>query len=87
MYRSFLQQAPKRLTSCAWTANGACIGRRHATTPAKFNWEDPLDSASLFTEEELAIQETARSYCQERMAPRVLGRFLLLYISLLDSAH
>ena len=47
--------------------------RRYAHAQVPFNWEDPLDSASLFTEEELAIQETAKSYCQERMLPRVLG--------------
>lgn len=50
------------------------IGRRWAHAPSMFNWEDPLDSNSLFTEEELAIQETAKSYCQEHMLPRVLGR-------------
>jgi len=49
------------------------VGRRYAHTPVPFNWEDPLDSANLFTEDELAIRETARSYCQERMLPRVLG--------------
>lgn len=49
------------------------VSRRYAHAPVAFNWEDPLDAASLFTEEELAIQETAKSYCQERMLPRVLG--------------
>lgn len=47
--------------------------KRYAHAPVALNWEDPLDAASLFTEEELAIQETAKSYCQERMLPRVLG--------------
>ena len=47
--------------------------RRWAHAPSVFNWEDPLDSSRLFTEEELAIQDTAKSYCQERMLPRVLG--------------
>jgi len=51
--------------------------RRYAHAPVAFNWEDPLNSASLFTEEEVAIQETAHSYCQERMLPRVLGMELL----------
>lgn len=37
-----------------------------------FNWEDPLASNNLLTEEELAIAETAERYCQERMLPRVL---------------
>ncbi len=49
------------------------ITKRFAHAPVALNWEDPLDSASLFTEEEVAIQETANSYCQERMLPRVLG--------------
>lgn len=46
--------------------------RRYASS-AKFNWEDPLATSELYTEEELAIQETARLYCQERLLPRVLG--------------
>ena len=57
-------------------SNATCvtnIGRRYAHAPSVFNWEDPLDSASLFTEEEIAIQESAHAYCQERMLPRVLG--------------
>lgn len=49
------------------------IGRRYAHAPSVFNWEDPLDSTSLFTEEESAIQASAHSYCQDRMLPRVLG--------------
>lgn len=40
---------------------------------ATFNWEDPLAASELYTEEELAIQDTARQYCQERLMPRVLG--------------
>lgn len=49
------------------------VARRWAHAPCVFNWEDPLDSSSLYTEEELAIQDTAKSYCQGRMLPRVLG--------------
>jgi glutaryl-CoA dehydrogenase len=44
-------------------------------TPVSFDWTDPLDAKSLFTEEEMAISETAEAYCQERMLPRVLGMF------------
>lgn len=32
-----------------------------------------MKASNIFTEEELAIAETAESYCQERMLPRVLG--------------
>ena len=41
--------------------------------PVTFDWTDPLNAKNLFTDEELAISETAESYCQERMLPRVLG--------------
>lgn len=61
---------PRQLVNAARTLT---ITKRYAHAPVAFNWEDPLNSASLFTEEELAIQETAHSYCQERMLPRVLG--------------
>lgn len=34
-----------------------------------------MGAQNLYTEEELAIQETARSYCQERLLPRVLDAY------------
>lgn len=55
------------------------IGRRYTHARAVFDWEDPLSSASLFTQTELGIQETAHAYCQERMLPRVLGERLELF--------
>lgn len=56
------------------TAQAACIGRRYAHAPEPFDWKDPLGAnKNLFTEEEMAIAETAEQYCQERMLPRVLG--------------
>jgi glutaryl-CoA dehydrogenase len=45
------------------------------TTPVAFDWTDPLNAKSQFTEEEVAISETAEAYCQERMLPRVLGKY------------
>ncbi|CAO2654162.1 Nn.00g108950.m01.CDS01 [Neocucurbitaria sp. VM-36] len=44
-------------------------------TPVPFDWTDPLNAKNLFTDEELAISETAESYCQERMLPRVLEAY------------
>lgn len=70
MFKNALLRSSRRLPCCS---SSQVFGRRYAHAPAAFNWEDPLNSASLFTEEELAIQETAKSYCQERMLPRVLG--------------
>ncbi|KAF2670808.1 acyl-CoA dehydrogenase NM domain-like protein [Microthyrium microscopicum] len=43
--------------------------------PQPFKWEDPLALQTLLTEEELSIQETAESYCQERLLPRVLDAY------------
>ncbi|MCJ1338942.1 Ubiquitin-conjugating enzyme E2 4 [Bachmanniomyces sp. S44760] len=66
MFRSSLRQSIKDLRFCR-----SVVPKRYAHTPVQFNWEDPLGSTTLFTDEELAIQETAKSYCQERMLPRV----------------
>ena len=68
--KSVLRCSKPVARSCA----SAAKSRRFAST---FNWEDPLASQSLLSEEELAIQETARSYCQERMLPLVLGEQVL----------
>ncbi|CAI9637558.1 unnamed protein product [Alternaria burnsii] len=53
----------------------AALGKRHLHAPVKFDWQDPLNTSNLFTEEEQAISETAESYCQERMLPRVLEAY------------
>ncbi|KAH9206055.1 glutaryl-CoA dehydrogenase [Leptodontidium sp. 2 PMI_412] len=56
-----LQSSPRALT-------------RLASTVA-FDWEDPLASKILFTNDELDIQATARAYCQDRLLPRVLDAY------------
>jgi glutaryl-CoA dehydrogenase len=63
----------RRLARCRSSLAQTC--KRSYTSATAFNWEDPLDLNSLLTEEERAIQETARSYCQERLLPRVLEAF------------
>ncbi|MFC7047617.1 acyl-CoA dehydrogenase [Emcibacter nanhaiensis] len=37
-----------------------------------FNWEDPLGLEDALTEEERMIMDSARSYCQDKLMPRVL---------------
>ncbi|KAI9722867.1 MAG: hypothetical protein M1828_004433 [Chrysothrix sp. TS-e1954] len=51
------------------------LRRTYAVPAEPFDWKDPLKSSSLFTEEEMQIAETAESYCQERMLPRVLEAY------------
>ncbi|KAK1767279.1 acyl-CoA dehydrogenase/oxidase [Phialemonium atrogriseum] len=46
-----------------------------ASPISQFDWEDPLASKNLLTEEELAISQTAERYCQEHMLPRVLQAY------------
>lgn len=73
MYRSMIQHTARRCTFAAHPV----VTRTYAVhaTPPSFNWEDPLNAQSLLTEEEIAIQETAEAYCQERMLPRVLQAY------------
>lgn len=42
---------------------------------ATFNWEDPLLLDSQLTDEERMVREAAHTYCQEKLAPRVLQAF------------
>ena len=72
MFRPIVRRSTKQLRSSACSI--AVRGYSAHATPQSFNWEDPLDSQSLLTAEEIAIQETAEAYCQERMLPRVLGQ-------------
>ena len=48
---------------------------RSANTKASFNRDDPLLMDDQLTEEERMIRDAAASYCQDRLAPRVLDAF------------
>src|SRR6476661_10225430 len=37
-----------------------------------FDWEDPFFLDDQLTEEEVAIRDAARDYCQDKLMPRVL---------------
>ncbi|KAI9772023.1 MAG: hypothetical protein M1840_001311 [Geoglossum simile] len=65
MYRSTLQRSSRKLGLSRW----------YSSANSAFNWEDPLASSTLFTEEELAVRATANAYCQERLLPRVLDAY------------
>ena len=75
MFRPITRQAARQLTT---TGRAATIGRRHLHAPQAFDWTDPLGAKNLYTEDELAISETAEAYCQERILPRVLGTTSML---------
>jgi glutaryl-CoA dehydrogenase len=46
-----------------------------AKESAAFNWDDPLDLESEFTEEERMVRDTARGYAQDKLFPRVLTAY------------
>jgi glutaryl-CoA dehydrogenase len=45
------------------------------TSAPTFNWSDPLLLDQQLTHEERMVRETARAYCQDKLAPRVLEMF------------
>jgi glutaryl-CoA dehydrogenase len=57
------------------------VAEQHVGKPAislkdaDFVWEDPLDLESQLTEEERMVRDTARSYAQEKLFPRVLKAY------------
>jgi len=46
----------------------------HSQT-ARFTWDDPFDLESQLSEEERAIRDTARSYAQDKLAPRIIEAY------------
>ena len=45
------------------------------TSDTRFNWSDPLLLDQQLTHEEQMVRDTARAYCQDKLAPRVLEMF------------
>lgn len=41
------------------------------TVKETFSWQDPLNVESLLTDDEIAMRDSFRSYCQEKLMPRV----------------
>ena len=38
----------------------------------KFNWQDALNINSQLTEDEIILRDQFRTYCQEKLKPRIL---------------
>lgn len=45
---------------------------RAASSKVVFNWEDPLNLESQLTEDEIAIKDTCRKFCQQQLFPRIV---------------
>ncbi|MDX9844022.1 MAG: acyl-CoA dehydrogenase family protein, partial [Aquabacterium sp.] len=48
---------------------------RASTSRPAFQWDDPLLLDQQLTEDERAVRDAARAYCQDKLAPRVLEAF------------
>ncbi|WP_404299740.1 acyl-CoA dehydrogenase [Alicycliphilus denitrificans] len=44
-------------------------------TRAAFQWDDPFQLDQQLTEDERAVRDAARAYCQDKLSPRVLEMF------------
>lgn len=49
-----------------------CTSSKYVTEKVQFNWRDGLDLEGLLTEEEIMIRDSFRTYCQEKLMPRIL---------------
>src|ERR1700749_3501354 len=58
------------MATAATPMKGAPRGIAAAAKP--FDWEDPFFLDDQLTEEEIAIRDAARDYCQDKLMPRVL---------------
>ena len=45
------------------------------TSSARFDWSDPFLLDQQLTSDERMIRDTARAYCKDKLAPRVLEMF------------
>lgn len=40
-----------------------------------FDWQDPLNMEGQFTQDEIMVRDQFRSYCQEKLMPRVIEAY------------
>lgn len=45
---------------------------RLLTAKVQFNWLDALDLEGQLTEDEIMIRDSFRTYCQEKLMPRII---------------
>lgn len=75
MFTPAVRVAGRRVAGNARPNATRTFASQIGSTPSKYQWNDPLASNNLFTEDELAVSESAESYCQDQLVPRILGKF------------
>lgn len=48
------------------------LNKIKSDTATPFAWDDPLLLEEQLTEEERMVRDAARSYCQDKLMPRIL---------------
>ncbi|KAL7051686.1 hypothetical protein ACKWTF_004573 [Chironomus riparius] len=66
-----IRQSLRKLMSPALYNNQGFQGLATAAKMPPFDWEDPINLDSLLTEDERAIRDSFRQYCQSELLPRV----------------
>ncbi|XP_020287372.1 glutaryl-CoA dehydrogenase, mitochondrial [Pseudomyrmex gracilis] len=59
-------------TGCLCRVNSARQVSAALRKKSTFNWEDPFDLESQLTQDEILMRDQFRSYCRERLLPRVI---------------
>ena len=70
-----MNSAPPRAAADSLEPVAGTIRPMPLHADARFDWRDPLLLERQLTDEERLVRDTARAYCQERLAPRVLEAF------------
>eukprot|EP00049_Salpingoeca_infusionum_P002738 m.59304 g.59304 ORF g.59304 m.59304 type:complete len:417 (-) comp11764_c0_seq1:213-1463(-) len=65
----------KMLRACASSTSRRLLSTARTQAVRQLNWEDALDLDSQLTTEEQMARDMARSYCQDKLKPRVLSAF------------
>ncbi|VVT46871.1 uncharacterized protein SAPINGB_P001429 [Magnusiomyces paraingens] len=68
MINSTLRNIPRLASS----STARCFSTSRVAAKAQFNWENPFRLDTLLTDEELAVSQSAREYCRDKLYPRVL---------------
>ncbi|XP_037545357.1 glutaryl-CoA dehydrogenase b isoform X2 [Nematolebias whitei] len=72
-HRCVLVSASRTQGTAAPAQHDAQKSEQKSKTPkVQFNWQDALDLEGQLTEEEIMIRDSFRTYCQEKLMPRIL---------------
>lgn len=72
MFKSCIKCQRFRRSTVASFRNVTATSSSATQTTAKFKWEDPLNLESQLTQDEIMMRDSFRSFCEEKLMPRVV---------------